>query len=63
MLRADGFAAFMADRESRLLALISAATGYQIGRAGAALEEGEDVIEDVLETDLGTSATAELENV
>ncbi len=63
LLRADGFAAFMADRESRLLALISAATGYQIGRAGAALEEGEDVIEDVLETDLGTSATAELENV
>ena len=53
----------MADRESRLLALISAATGYQIGRAGAALEEGEDVIEDALETDLGTSATAEPENV
>jgi hypothetical protein len=61
LLRADAFAAFMADRETRLLALISAATGHQISRGGAAPEEGEDVTEDALEADLGTAATAEQE--
>jgi len=60
LLRADAFDAFMADREARLLALISAATGHQISRSGAAPEEGEDVIEDALEADLGTAA-AEME--
>ncbi len=61
LLRADAFADFMADRETRLLALISAATGHQISRGGAAPEEGEDVIDDALEADIGTAATAEQE--
>jgi hypothetical protein len=61
LLRADAFADFMADRETRLLALISAATGHKISRGGAAPEEGEDVIEDALAADIGTAATAEQE--
>lgn len=42
-LRADRFEAFMADRESRLLALIATATGHPIDRAAAMPEEGQDV--------------------
>ncbi|MCA3325306.1 MAG: DUF262 domain-containing protein [Roseomonas sp.] len=62
LLRADAFDAFMADRETRLLALISAATGHKISRGGAAPEEGEDVIENALEANLGTTASAEMES-
>lgn len=46
LLRADDFAGFMADRESRLLAMISRATGHAITRSDAAPEEGEDVPQD-----------------
>lgn len=46
ILRADDFAGFMADREARLLAMISKATGHAITRADAAPEEGEDVMQD-----------------
>lgn len=46
LLRADDFAGFMADREARLLAMISRATGHAITRADAAPEEGEDVMQD-----------------
>lgn len=46
LLRADDFAGFMADRESRLLAMISRATGHTITRSDAAPEEGEDVLQD-----------------
>ena len=46
LLRADEFAGFMADREARLLAMISKATGHAITRADAAPEEGEDVMQD-----------------
>ncbi|WP_343081501.1 GmrSD restriction endonuclease domain-containing protein [Ostreiculturibacter nitratireducens] len=46
LLRADDFAGFMADRESRLLAMISRATGHAITRADATPEEGEDLPQD-----------------
>lgn len=46
LLRADDFAGFMADREARLLAMISKATGHAITRADIAPEEGEDVAQD-----------------
>ncbi|MDR5653914.1 GmrSD restriction endonuclease domain-containing protein [Ruixingdingia sedimenti] len=46
LLRANDFAGFMADRESRLLAMISRATGHAITRSDAAPEEGEDVPQD-----------------
>lgn len=46
LLRADDFAGFMADRETRLLAMISRATGHAITRSDAAPEEGEDVPQD-----------------
>jgi hypothetical protein len=46
LLRADDFTGFMADREARLLAMISKATGHAITRADAAPEEGEDVMQD-----------------
>ena len=46
LLRANDFAGFMADRESRLLAMISRATGHAIALAKAASEEGEDVPQD-----------------
>ncbi len=46
LLRADSFAEFMADRESRLLALISAATGHLLGRTAPDPEEGQDVPQD-----------------
>jgi hypothetical protein len=36
----------MEDRERRLLALISKATGHQIVKAGATAEEGEDLAEE-----------------
>ncbi|MEQ9145443.1 MAG: DUF262 domain-containing protein [Parvibaculaceae bacterium] len=46
LLRADRFVEFMTDRETRLLALISKATGHQILRTGAAVEDGEDVVDE-----------------
>lgn len=46
LLRADRFADFMADRERRLLALISKATGHQVAKAGSTAEEGEDIPDD-----------------
>lgn len=46
LLRADDFAGFMADREARLLNMISRATGHAITRSDAAPEEGEDVPQD-----------------
>ncbi|MBF9033360.1 DUF262 domain-containing protein [Rhodobacterales bacterium HKCCE2091] len=46
LLRADDFAGFMADRESRLLAMISRATGHAITRADATPEDGEDLPQD-----------------
>ena len=46
LLRADDFAGFMTDREAKLLAMISKATGHAISRADAAPEEGEDVMQD-----------------
>lgn len=46
LLRADDFEAFMADRETRLLAMISKATGHAITRANFVPEEGEDVPQD-----------------
>jgi hypothetical protein len=47
LLRADDFAAFMADREKRLLALIAKATGHAIAGAEAGAAEGEDVPDDI----------------
>ncbi|MGR3380667.1 GmrSD restriction endonuclease domain-containing protein, partial [Roseovarius indicus] len=46
LLRADDFEGFMADRETRLLAMISKATGHAIVRADSVPEEGEDVLQD-----------------
>ncbi|AVO38210.1 extracellular solute-binding protein [Pukyongiella litopenaei] len=46
LLRADDFEGFMADRETRLLAMISKATGHSIVRADSVPEEGEDVLQD-----------------
>ena len=46
LLRADDFSGFMADRESRLLAMISRATGHAITRSDAAPEDGEEVPQD-----------------
>ena len=46
LLRTDQFAAFMADRENRLLALIGAATGHSISRTAPDPEEGQDVPQD-----------------
>lgn len=46
LLRADTFEAFMADRETRLLAMISNATGHAIVRADSVPDEGEDVLQD-----------------
>ena len=45
LLRQDKFDEFMADRENRLLALISKVTGHQIVKADASPEEGEDSFE------------------
>ena len=45
LLRADGFDAFMADRQARLLKLIEQATGKE-AYAGAVPEEGEDAGDD-----------------
>ncbi len=45
-LRADDFAGFMADRESRLLAMIARVTGHPTALAHAGPEEGEDVPQD-----------------
>ncbi len=46
LLRADDFEGFMADRETRLLAMISKATGHAVVRADSVPEEGEDVLQD-----------------
>lgn len=46
LLRADDFSGFLADRETKLLALISKATGHPISVADAAIDEGEDVLQD-----------------
>ncbi|MDG4602605.1 MAG: DUF262 domain-containing protein [Defluviicoccus sp.] len=58
-LRADDFAGFMADRESRLLAMIARATGHPTALAQAAPEEGEDVLEDDEGFDLPAPDTKE----
>jgi hypothetical protein len=47
LLRADDFAAFMADREKRLLALIAKATGHSIVGAEAPPAEGEEVPDEI----------------
>jgi hypothetical protein len=47
LLRADGFAAFMADRERRLLTLIAKVTGHSIVGAEVPPAEGEDVPDDI----------------
>jgi hypothetical protein len=60
LLRADKFEAFMADRELRLLALISKATGHQIVKAGAVPEEGEDVTVSNEGLSIGSFADSEL---
>lgn len=57
LLRADGFEAFMADRQKRLLALIEAATG-KAAYIGEVQDEGDDVEadEDTAEADLTIAA-------
>jgi hypothetical protein len=47
LLRADGFAAFMADRERRLLTLIAKVTGHSIVGAEVPPAEGEEVPDDI----------------
>jgi hypothetical protein len=58
LLRSDGFDAFMADRQKRLLALIEQATG-KVAYTGDVQEEGEDVEadEDTVEAKLTIAAT------
>ena len=60
LLRTDDFAGFMADRESRLLAMIARATGPPTALAQAAPEEGEDVPQDNEEFDLPAPDTEEV---
>ena len=60
LLRADDFEAFMADRETRLLAMISKATGHAIVRADSVPEEGEDVLQDDEGFDLPSPDTEEV---
>jgi hypothetical protein len=57
LLRADGFDAFMVDRQKRLLALIEGATG-RAAYTGDSKEEGEDVEgdEDAVEAELTIAA-------
>jgi hypothetical protein len=57
LLRADGFEAFMVDRQKRLLVLIEQATG-KVAYTGSAPEEGEDVEadEDAVEAELTIAA-------
>ena len=59
LLRADDFEGFMADREKRLLAMISKATGHPIIRADSLPEEGEDVLQDDEGFDVPSPATEE----
>ncbi len=59
LLRADDFVGFMADRESRLLAMIARATGHPTALAQAAPEEGEDVPQDDEGFDLPAPGTEE----
>lgn len=46
LLRLDQFVEFMMDRELRLLAMISKATGHQIVKVASVQEEGEDVVDE-----------------
>jgi hypothetical protein len=57
LLRSDSFEAFMADRQSKLLALIEKATG-KVAYTGDVQEEGEDfeADEDTVEAELTISA-------
>ena len=59
LLRSDDFAGFMADRESRLLAMIARATGHPTAPAQAAPEEGKDVRQDDEGFDLPAPETEE----
>ncbi|ESQ74507.1 DUF262 domain-containing protein [Asticcacaulis sp. AC402] len=61
LLRADDFDAFMADREQRLLTLISRATGHPIVRPGAFPEEGEDVVDTEADLDMAVGQEGDLE--
>lgn len=61
LLRADQFTAFLADRESRLLALISKVTGHMIVTVGASAEEGEDLAEQDIEADVEMSGIDDTE--
>lgn len=57
LLRADRFADFMEDRERRLLALISKATGHQVVKAGASVEEGDELTDEDLDPAVADSLT------
>jgi hypothetical protein len=46
-LRADDFSGFMKERRKALLALISTATGHSVNESADALEEGEELSDDV----------------
>lgn len=54
-LRSDGIAAFMDDRQKRLLALIEQATGKSV-YSGNVQEEGEDADDDTAEAELTMAA-------
>jgi len=57
LLRGDLFADFMADRERRLLELISTATGHQISKSEPLPEEeGEDFVDGEMNSDAASSA-------
>lgn len=51
LLRQDRFGKFMADRELRLLAMISKATGHQIVKGSSSDEEGDDVADEDADID------------
>ncbi len=61
LLRTDQFDAFMADREQRLLALISKATGHQIVKAGAVPEEGTDVVDPEADPEIAMPVDSDLD--
>jgi len=58
-LRADDFRGFMADRERRLLDLISKATGHRIVQVGAVADEGTDVTDEDADPALEQTAVEE----
>lgn len=58
----DQFDQFMADRELKLLALISRATGHRIVKGGLTEEEGEDFSEGDTESDVGSAEADEKED-